>query len=538
MRKKYYIFNLFFILFMVIIIILYILFNPYEVKAESFNFYPNITNFGGVYSFNNNGSSVTGGRYATSTFYDTSDYYAYSDIGVYNYQTNGVILNFNLSEPLEKDNRYVMSFYFGANTNVIKGTMPNFVRPITNITDSPFSYPSNSVEVKSSKCTSDPGDLIGVFGYSSKCLVDFVYKGTYEANNLSLSINLQNKGNALVHVYGYNMQKMAKDYTTELNIIENSINNFNNSLNQNKQDIVNNANQNTIDIINNQEQNKQDIINGVNENFQTCRDSVNLFDKYTTNLWYYGTSHTFVSNSNVYSYIANVEPNTTYTITNFNLGNRFLVLTSKDKPSANVQYSRLIVSNSSINKYTFTTDSNEYYVFFGFYVGSDSNELLNASKEVQLQKGSKATSYEEYGKQVCSNKFDETNDKLNDVNNSINNVNDSITDSNVDSSSASGFFNNFSNNDHGLSGIVSSPLRLVKAFTSNTCTPAKFDIYGKDVELPCSTYLTNREDVKPFYIAYNIIMGGLISYGCLIGIRKKVDDFKNPDDSKVEVMDL
>ena len=33
-------------------------------------------------------------------------------------------------------------------------------------------------------------------------------------------------------------------------------------------------------------------------------------------------------------------------------------------------------------------------------------------------------------------------------------------------------------------------------------------------------------------------MGGLISYGALKGIFSRVQDFKNPDDSKVEVIDL
>lgn len=161
----------------------------------------------------------------------------------------------------------------------------------------------------------------------------------------------------------------------------------------------------------------------------------------------------------------------------------------------------------------------------------DSSSIINN----QNNNANNIINNQNQNKQEIINNQNQNADK---VNNSINNVNDSITDINVDSSSASGFFNSFSNNDHGLSGIVSSPLRLVNAFTSNTCTPAKFSIYGKEVELPCSTYLTSRDDVKPFYIAYNVIMGGLISYGALLGIRKKVDDFKNPDDSKVEVMDL
>lgn len=132
-----------------------------------------------------------------------------------------------------------------------------------------------------------------------------------------------------------------------------------------------------------------------------------------------------------------------------------------------------------------------------------------------------------------SSKQDETNEKLDDIN-------DNLTDDNVDGvqDSANGFFNSFENNDHGLSGIITSPLRLIQSFTNDTCTPVKFSVWGKDSELPCGSFMFDRSDVKPFINAFNIIVGGLICYGAVRGIHKKVDDFKNPDDSKVEVLDL
>lgn len=126
---------------------------------------------------------------------------------------------------------------------------------------------------------------------------------------------------------------------------------------------------------------------------------------------------------------------------------------------------------------------------------------------------------------------EETNNKLNDVN-------DSITNSEVDNSNANSFFNNFESNDFGISGIISAPLTLIQQFNNNTCTPLKLSIKGKSIDLPCGQDFFNRSDMTEFVTIYNVIMGGLIAYGACIGIYKKVNDFKNPDNSKVEVLDL
>lgn len=127
-----------------------------------------------------------------------------------------------------------------------------------------------------------------------------------------------------------------------------------------------------------------------------------------------------------------------------------------------------------------------------------------------------------------------------DTQDKIQEATDTIKDSNTDeaTNSAGGFFNGFEDNQHGLSGIISSPLRLVQSFNNNTCQPLKFEIWGVSSELPCGSYIYDRNDIKPFIIAYNVIIGGLISYGAVRGIYKKVEDFKNPDNSKVEVLDL
>ncbi len=152
----------------------------------------------------------------------------------------------------------------------------------------------------------------------------------------------------------------------------------------------------------------------------------------------------------------------------------------------------------------------------------DINTSINDQKDQQHQDS-----------QDTQNKIDEVGDKVGDMN-------DTIKDSNTDEAqnSANGFFNGFEDNDHGLSGIVSAPLTLITKFNSPTCTPVKLNFKGNEVELPCGSYLYDRPGMQPVMVVYNTIVGGLLAYGAVCGIRKKVDDFKNPDDSKVEVLDL
>lgn len=117
-------------------------------------------------------------------------------------------------------------------------------------------------------------------------------------------------------------------------------------------------------------------------------------------------------------------------------------------------------------------------------------------------------------------------------------TNDTIKSDDVDTSSSNSFFNNFKSSDHGLTGIVSAPLKLINQFTTTTCKSVNIDFLGAKADLPCGSTLWGREDLKTFVDIYNVIMGGLISYGAVKGIFKKVQDFKNPDNSKVEVIDL
>lgn len=116
------------------------------------------------------------------------------------------------------------------------------------------------------------------------------------------------------------------------------------------------------------------------------------------------------------------------------------------------------------------------------------------------------------------------------------------TDTSGANDSANGFFNDFSDSDHGgLSGIITKPLVMIKRFINPlpTCySVGEFAIMGTPVSLPCANKFLSEKGMDRFVYYYNLIMGGLIAYGACRGLFKTIQDLKNPDDDKIEVMDL
>lgn len=114
--------------------------------------------------------------------------------------------------------------------------------------------------------------------------------------------------------------------------------------------------------------------------------------------WYNDNTHKFPHVDNFYAYICKVRPNTEYTISKRYASNRFVLITSEDRPTRNSPYTRKIIgyTGSSVKEYTFTTQDNENWILFGVYAGTDSAELALAIADIQLEKGAVATEYEPY----------------------------------------------------------------------------------------------------------------------------------------------
>lgn len=146
---------------------------------------------------------------------------------------------------------------------------------------------------------------------------------------------------------------------------------------------------------------------------------------------------------------------------------------------------------------------------------------LNDLNNTQIQTNSKLND--------LNNKQQQTNNKLDDLNSSLKN-------SDVDTNGS--FFSNFTSRDHGISGIITAPLRAINKLTS-ACQPVTFSVLDEPIELPCGdTLFWNKEGVQSFRLIWNILVGGPILFLLLKKLFKVVESLKNPDDDRIEVMDL
>lgn len=105
--------------------------------------------------------------------------------------------------------------------------------------------------------------------------------------------------------------------------------------------------------------------------------------------------------------------------------------------------------------------------------------------------------------------------------------------------SANSFFGDFQNDDYGLSDIVTMPLSFVQGLANNSCNslvlPMPF--VDQNVELPCMTSVYQNH-FSVFLQLYQLITTGFIAYWVCINIFRLVQNFKNPDNDEVEVLDL
>ena len=105
---------------------------------------------------------------------------------------------------------------------------------------------------------------------------------------------------------------------------------------------------------------------------------------------------------------------------------------------------------------------------------------------------------------------------------------------------ASDFFSDFEVEDHGgLSGIITAPLSTIQSLLNNTCTnlvlPLPF--VNENLTLPCMNSIYT-EHFGAFFTIYQTIILAIISYRCLRSLFYDVRGFINPDDDRIEVMDL
>lgn len=129
---------------------------------------------------------------------------------------------------------------------------------------------------------------------------------------------------------------------------------------------------------------------------------------------------------------------------------------------------------------------------------------------------------------------EKTNEKLDELN-------DNITNSDISgaSDSAGGFFTDFENDDYGLSDIVTLPLTFIQGLANASCSDLELPLpfVDEDVLLPCMSAIY-EDYFGPFLTIYQIITFGIVGYWVCVNTLRLVNNFKNPDNDEVEVMDL
>lgn len=194
---------------------------------------------------------------------------------------------------------------------------------------------------------------------------------------------------------------------------------------------------------------------------------------------------------------------------------------------------------------TFTNGMLQFYVPGGtqlhnitiyFTTPGGLNQTHNAYYSISLNSG--ITYYKLGSNQDIINNQNQNTQAIID---SQENINNTINDSNVSSATgdASGFFGNFQSNSHGLSGIITAPLRLLNTFTTATCSPLEFDlpIVHNHVSLPCMRGIYEQH-FGVFFSLWQLITTGLISYNICINLYGKVRNLQNPNNDRIEVLNL
>ena len=262
---------------------------------------------------------------------------------------------------------------------------------------------------------------------------------------------------------------------------------------------ITNDNTNTTNIINNNNQNTQDII----ESNQVCT----VYDL---------TQATIVGNFNNTGTIV-------FSATSWRSSD-FIKISSNDKITT-------ISVLSSNPRYCFY-NTNKSFISCG--IPTSSNESITIPSNASYFRYSVSYGYNMPTYKLCRNGNQALADSQQEINNTLNN--DDVTGA---TSTAESFFDDFQSDSHGLSGIITAPLRLIQSLSSSTCSPLSIPLpfVNTNATLPCmsgiySTYFPT------FLTLYQLITTGLIGYWVLIKLFGHVKGMQDPHDDRIEVLDL
>lgn len=450
--------------------------------------------------------------------------------------SSGAAWGFNLATPIIEGHTYTLSVNFSTSNQSSNDIIFSSVNRI--------GLGTTFANAKSSYENSTNTELIYTNNVNSQ--LQFAFKAKTSGSYLVVpfatpySISIET-----VYFSGYVLEDLGTSSNISQDTINSSLNNQTNEINNS----ITNSENNIKDSINSTEGNLKDSIketednikDGIKEGFETCRDSYNLLNNVAKSTTISGITFT-INNDGSVTVNGTATYNAKLILTNyFNLdvGDYKLIEGNSDyldtaiRGTYNDSNGNLKYLSSSSNKFTVASGFYNYQIYIVILQGKTVNNLTFYPMLVKYE--NRNISYEKYGEQVCKNRIDDTNDKLNDLNDSINS--DDVNDS---TSAANNFFNGFETNTFGLTSIITSPLTLIGSITSSTCSPLGLKVpFLKDttLNLPCMSAIYSQY-FGTFLTIYQTITFGIVAYWVSVKIFALVKDFKNPDNDKVEVLDL
>lgn len=189
---------------------------------------------------------------------------------------------------------------------------------------------------------------------------------------------------------------------------------------------------------------------------------------------------------------------------------------------------------------TFVSDNTQFLPSINQTTGLISQQLETINGNITTGNNTTANVASSIQNQTTAttNAINQSTTAINDASDRVNNTltNDSTTEAET---TGGGFFNNFNSNSHGVSGIVTAPLRLMQSLTTANCQPLQFQLpfVHNNVTLQCMRPVLSS-NFPTFFTLFQLISTGVIGYMVMINIFAKVHDLQDPNNDRIEVLSL
>ena len=318
-----------------------------------------------------------------------------------------------------------------------------------------------------------------------------------------------------VYFHNFVLEDLGSSSNVSQDTINSSLNNQTNEINNS----ISNSENNIKDSIKETEDNIKD---GIKEGFESCRDSYNLLENVARS-----------KTENGIEFIVNEDKSVT--IKGTAVKNTFLRLKTQLALPSGVYY--LSGGSSGVGTHIQLNTDGGYYAntASGTKKMTFNQDFTILYVEIRVASGwsgeytfypmlsrENATNYEQYGKQVCKNRIDDTNDKLNNIDSTINDS--SLPDT-------SGYGNVAGWLPPGpVDSLINLPLTLFTSLTdslSKTCQSINLPLpYINEVlPLPCINDIYSQIDGLTTWInSIGVIVSAFILFSYLLKLYKWVDD--------------